>query len=146
MMNWFNSIWNEQSANNETTFNHHKLGQLKYENEGWWKGQKVINEHKIEFFVDGARQEVNENLADICYDVLSGFEFYFEKALAFIQSELNISEDEVKCRFIPNSVSSFWKNQNETMFYLWFEDKNNKHTHWRVQFDNDAAKYLACDT
>ncbi len=145
-MNWFSFLWSEERQNEETIMNHPKLGQIKYEDEGWWKGEKIIEENNIEFFVDGTEREIDETLADYCFDVLSKFEIYFENALTLIESELSIPKIEVKSRFTPNSISSFWKNQDKTMFYMWFDDKSNEYAHWRVQFDNNAAKYLNCDT
>ena len=66
---------------------HAKLGELIYEDEGWWKGKTEINKLKLEFFVDGNEFGVNENLAEECFEVLKNFEEFKQKAMRFLEEK-----------------------------------------------------------
>lgn len=146
-MNWYDFLWGEGSNSKSLKLNHPKLGKMKYDNdEERWKGEIIIGENKIDFFVDGNEEKIDEDLADYCFDITSNFEFYSELAVQLIESELSISTTEAKFRFVPESLSSFWIDKNETMFYIWFNDNTNKYASWRVQFDNNIATHLGCDT
>jgi hypothetical protein len=125
---------------------HSKFGRLIYDDESYWKGQTIIDEWTIEFYIDGSEYEVDKILADYCFAVLLNFKFHLEQATKLIGSELSIPVNDVKLRFAPNSLWGFWKENGNTMFYMSFEDNQNEFANWRVQFDNNRAKYLGCDT
>lgn len=125
---------------------HPKLGNLKFEDEGWWRGTVKTNLGSVEIFLHGTDGEVDESSANYCFYVISNFRDYYKKAMGLITVELGLSNSDAENRFTPDSLSSISRDQERSFFYLCFNDSKDEFAIWRVQFDNDIATYLTCDT
>lgn len=125
---------------------HPTLGLLKWDGESYWSGSRTIDGNIIEFFVDGTEESVFQDPAEYCSVILDNFATYLDQALNAIASSESISIIEARQRFRPTEVFSVSKEENAALFYLGFADKGDEFALWRVQFDNDVATYVGCDT
>ena len=129
-----------------TIFQHPNLGQVVFEDEGWWRGKCKVGEREIEFSVPDDGTGIDEMQAESCVQVLRSFDMVVQKAVRLISSELKSPENEILCRFTPTDLWGFSLHKNKQSFYLSFSDSENKYALWRVQFEDDKAKCLGCDT
>lgn len=144
-MGLFDFLFTNEPSKERPKLIHSSLGELEYQDEGWWDGKREVDGQIIEYSVEGTETEVYEDLAVHCNEILSNFSFYFDKSLKKIVSELSITETEARRRFSPDSLSGFWRRGDNTMFYFCFKDIENEYAIWRVQFDNGVPEYLGCD-
>ena len=144
-MGWFDFLWDDDEKS-DIKIKHPKLGVLAFQDEGWWEGNKKIEDNEIGFSVDGTEEEVDNILAEDCLEVLSNFNLYLNQAIKLISEELSISKEEVSSLFTPKSLSFFSGKRNKNIFYLWFDNKDDEYALWRVQFNNGKAAYVGRDT
>ena len=125
---------------------HPELGMLNWDGESYWSGSRTIDGNRIEFFVDGTEESIFSEPAEYCAVILNRFAIYLESALDEIASTEAISIIDARQRFRPTQVFSISKEKNGTFFYLELADKEDEFALWRIQFENDVATYVGCDT
>ena len=144
-MSWYEYLFGSSSKDQNVEIAHTKLGNIKFEDEGWWRGTIKTELGPIDVFVHGTDDEVDESSADYCFYVASNLKEYNKKAMELITAELEISDRDAEARFTPDSLSSISKDRERSFFYMCFKDNEDEFAIWRVQFDKEVATYLSCD-
>jgi len=145
-MNFLEYLFGKNPKNQSLEINHSKLGKLIYEDEGWWKGETEINGLKIEFFVNGNEENVNEILAEDCAEVLENFNEYKQKALLFLEKQRLSWKIKQELKFTPTDFCLFFREGENKYFSMNFEEETRPDFLWTVDFENSEAKYAGFDS
>lgn len=149
-MSWYEFLFGSKTTNLPSKKIHPKLGEIQYEDEGWWIGTVKINENlTIEFFVDGNEEKINSDLAYDCYEVLSNISEYLERAKILLNPLLMDYQILESIDFSRCDLGLFWRKGSDkgfTMSFFHKDDKNGNGVIWTVEFFNSEAKYAGCET
>lgn len=128
-----------------TKLAHPTLGAVEFEDEGWWRGETKVGDRTIEFFIPDEGNGIDETQADYCIERLSRFDDVLQDAVCLMSSKLDLSEAAVLDRFKPTELWGFSQVRGERLFNLSFADAHDEYKLWRVQFNDEKAKYLGYD-
>ena len=119
-MSLFEYLFGKEPENRTLGINHPKLGKLVYEDEGWWKGETGIDGLRIEFFVSGDEDCVNENLAKDCAEVIENFNEYKQKAFLFLEKQRVYWKIQQELKFTPTDFRLYFRKGEKKYFSMNF--------------------------
>lgn len=119
------------------TMQHPRLGELEWENDGWWQGQLSVAGDEISFAVLGEKNGPVASLVDALVATLQRWREVLAKARAYVaKAEKKVDPEDL----IPLSIVFLW---SPTTFALELEGEGD--AIWRVEFENGEPKQLGRD-
>ena len=124
-----------RSPDAATEIMHPELGQLVFEDEGWWKGSREIGNEVVHFFVNDDGNGLEEGLDLICIEALERFSEYDSMARSKIIDYVESWGAEPPTLFGPE-LCWFYQATDKRGFTLRLGEVGDSGRLWRVRFEN----------
>jgi hypothetical protein len=121
------------------TIRHTKLGELQWEQEGWWQGEACVSGGELPFAVLGDKRGPDEPLASALAATLANWPEVIQKARAFLTEHGGRSAADF-------SVLSIVFLSTPTHFAIDLEtEDDDEPAIWKLEFEHGEPKHLSRD-